>query len=117
MILASVLLGAAGQIFLKLGASSPGFAGSLGSGSLFTVVLRVVSTPGIVIGLVLYGISTLMWLGILARTNLSYAYPFISIGFVVTTLFGWWFLHETISLQQLLGIALIIGGVVLMAGS
>lgn len=117
MILASVLLGAGGQIFLKLGASSPGFAGTLGSGNLLALALRIVSTPGIVIGLVLYGISTLLWLGILARTELSFAYPFISIGFVVTTLFGWWALDESVTIYRLLGVSLIILGVVLVARS
>lgn len=117
MILVSVLLGAGGQICLKLGASSPGFAGTLGSGNFLALALRIISTPGIVIGLVLYGISTLMWLGILARAELSFAYPFISIGFVVTTLFGWWVLDESVTIYRLLGVCLIILGVVLVARS
>lgn len=117
IILASVLLGAAGQIALKLGAATPAFAASINSGNLPAIIGRIILTPGIVIGLTLYGVSTLLWLAVLARTELSYAYPFISIGFIVTTLFGWWALNESISLVRLAGVALIIAGVILVARS
>jgi len=112
-----VLLGAAGQILLKLGASNPALAGSLGSGDWPGFVMRALMTPKVVLGLALYAGSTILWLVVLARTELSYAYPFISLGFLITTLFGWLALGEAVSAYRLAGVALIISGVILVARS
>ncbi len=116
-ILICVLLGAAGQILLKLGASNPALAGSLGNGDFPGFVIRALLTPKVVLGLMLYAASTVLWLVILARSELSYAYPFISIGFVVTMLFGWMALGEAMSVYRVAGVALIITGVILVARS
>lgn len=117
MILLCVLLGAAGQIAFKVGASSPALGAMLGAGRWTEFLLRVLFSPLVLVGLTLYGISTLMWLAILSRSDLSYAYPFISIGFLVTTAFGWLALGEHLSVARLAGVILIISGVVLVARS
>lgn len=117
LILTSVLLGAAGQIAFKLGASNPALAGQLNVGNWQGFFLRAALSPGILLGLTLYGLSTLLWLMMLARSELSYAYPFISIGFVVTLLYGWLALGEAISLTRVVGVALIIAGVVAVSRS
>jgi drug/metabolite transporter (DMT)-like permease len=111
LILTCVLLGAAGQIAFKVGASSPALAGVLSGGNWQGFFLRAALSPGILLGLVLYAASTLLWLLILARAELSYAYPFISIGFVVTLLYGWLALGEAVSMTRLAGVILIIAGV------
>jgi multidrug transporter EmrE-like cation transporter len=115
LILCSVLLGAAGQILLKLGASSPAMVSQLGSGNAGGFVLRAATSPLVVLGLAVYGVSTILWLMVLARTPISYAYPFISIGFIVTALYGWQFLGENLSLARAGGIGLIILGVFLVS--
>lgn len=118
LILVCVLLGAAGQITLKLGASSPALAGILESGgSRINFVIRALLTPKILFGLTLYAISTMLWLQILARTPLSFAYPFISVGFIVTALFGWLALGETMSAYRVAGVMLIVTGLFLIARS
>ena len=116
-ILLCVLLSAAGQIALKLGASSPALSALLGSGNFQGFVVRALLSPMVFVGLLLYAASTVLWLFILARSELSYAYPFVSIGFVITTLYGWQFLGESLSAGRVGGVVLIVAGVILVARS
>jgi multidrug transporter EmrE-like cation transporter len=113
LILVSVAMSAVAQIAFKLGVSSPPtpeMRGILGP-------LAMLLAPGVLIGLALYGFGTLLWLTALGRVELSQAYPFVGIGFALTTLAGWWLFGDHISLQRLAGIALVVGGIVLVARS
>src|SRR5262245_52697347 len=109
-ILVSVALSAGAQVALKFGVLSstgqPG--GSLGP-------LTVLLSPGVFIGLALYGVGTLVWLMALREVQLSQAYPFVGLGFVLTTLAGWWLFGDALSPQRLLGIAMVVGGIVIVA--
>jgi multidrug transporter EmrE-like cation transporter len=112
LILMSVTISALAQVALKLGLSSHGAEGAEAAGLMGAIV-----TPGVLIGLALYGGGTLLWLTALGRVELSQAYPFVGVGFVFTTLAGWLLFGDYISLYRLAGIALIIGGIVLVARS
>jgi drug/metabolite transporter (DMT)-like permease len=114
-IVVCVLLGAAGQILLKTGASNPALVAQLNAGNVAGFGLRALSSPWILGGFLLYGASAAFWLVILARTQISYAYPFISLGFIVTTLYGWQFLGEHLSAMRAGGVALIMLGVLLVS--
>jgi multidrug transporter EmrE-like cation transporter len=110
-IIASVTLSAVAQIAFKFGVSSAaGQAGRLSLGALSALL-----TPGVIIGLALYGVGTLLWLTALERVELSQAYPFVGIGFALTTLAGWWLFGDSLSTLRLVGIALVVGGIVLVA--
>ncbi len=76
------------QVSFKFGVSSSSVRGSLVSGSLIEAVLAFSRNPGIIGGLALYGVGTLLWLNVLARTELSQAYPFVGLGFVITAVLG-----------------------------
>jgi multidrug transporter EmrE-like cation transporter len=116
-IIGCVLLTAAGQIALKLGASNPALAGLLEAGNLTAFAARALSAPVILAGLLLYALSTILWLFILARADLSYAYPFVSLGFVLTAVFGRYALQEPLTMPRIAGIALIVLGVIFVSRS
>jgi drug/metabolite transporter (DMT)-like permease len=116
-IIGCVLLTTAGQIALKLGASNPALAGLLENGNLAAFATRALSAPVILAGLFLYALSTVLWLFILARAELSFAYPFVSLGFVLTAFFGRYALHEPLTMARVAGIALIVLGVIFVSRS
>lgn len=116
-IIVCVLLTTAGQIALKLGASNPALVGLLDAGNLSVYAARAAISPMIIIGLLLYALSTVLWLLILARADLSYAYPFVSMGFVLTALYGRFALHEALTAPRIAGIALIVLGVFFVSRS
>ena len=78
---------------------------------------RALVAPMVIVGLGLYAASTLLWLLVLAKLDVSYAYPFVSLGFVFTALYGYFAMDEPMVLARIAGISLIVVGVVLVARS
>lgn len=115
-ILISVLAGAVGQIMLKRGMSSMGpltFAFS----ELGSMLWRIGTNPFVVGGLAIYVSGTLFWLMALSRVELSYAYPFASLSYVVMLIASWLLFREEISVMRLAGTLVIGLGVLLISRS
>jgi drug/metabolite transporter (DMT)-like permease len=114
-ILGSVLLGVAGQLVLKAGVSSLGPI-ALGDSRLVATIRRVLLQPWIVTGFALYGLGMLFWLVALSQVELGYAYPFISLSYVLILIASWAFFGEELSGMKLFGVASICLGVIVIAG-
>lgn len=67
-----------------------------------------------VAGAVLLGLGLLVWLLVLQRLEVGVAYPMLSLNFVLITLVARFVFHESIDRRHWLGVALVIGGVVLL---
>ena len=115
VILGSVTLNALAQVFLKLGMGTAELPVQWTAGEAFRMVLWAALNPWIVAGLTIYALSILIWMYVLAYNEVSYAYPFLSIGFVLVTMMGWWIFDDSLSLQRILGISLICLGVVMVS--
>ena len=102
LILMSVASGVAGQTFLKLGLTRAGGDGS--SDTLFSLIGLILRSPMVIGGLVLYGLGALAWIAVLRRMDLSYAYPFLALNFVLIALVSWLVLGETIQPMRWVGI-------------
>jgi drug/metabolite transporter (DMT)-like permease len=113
-ILGTVCLSAVAQVALKIGTRS--LSSSAGKG-LPEVILSVASSPFIWLGLGIYGASVLAWLWVLSKTDVSVAYPFVGISFVLTAVMGAVLLHENVSPLRIAGTALVIFGCILIAKS
>ena len=109
IILISVLLGAGGQIAFKYGAMRIPDTGSL--------LTKAIAAWPISAGLALYGVSTLLWIYALRSVELSYAYPLISLGYILVFIASYFLFHEPIGPLRLGGLVLILGGIVLVARS
>jgi multidrug transporter EmrE-like cation transporter len=113
LVLASVLLSAGSQVLLKIGMTSPAVQTALAGGGPALKAAQVVGTsPFVVIGLVCFGLSALLWLLVLSRIPLSSAYPMVSLGIVITVLAGRFWFDEPISFLKAVGVAFIVAGVV-----
>ena len=114
LILASVGLGAVAQVLMKLGMTAAPMREALATGAAAPVVLAVLTSPGVMGGLFLYGIATVLWLGVLSRVELSQAFPFVGLSFVLAAVLGYFVFAEAVSAMRVAGIALIVAGVVLV---
>lgn len=113
LILTGVLLNAAAQIALKHGMRTIGvFAFSLEN--MVPIGLRVGGNPFVLIGLGCYVVSVVVWLLVLSRVDVSYAYPMLSVGYIVAALAGKAFFGEPVDLVRWMGIATICIGVYLI---
>jgi drug/metabolite transporter (DMT)-like permease len=115
-ILVSVLTGAAGQVLLKKGMGNMG-AITLSMNGLSGTLWRIATNPYVVIGLAIYVCGTLFWLAALSRVDLSYAYPFASLSYVVMLTASWLLFNENITPVRLLGTVVVGLGVLLISQS
>ena len=116
LVAVAVLLGTAGQILLKAGTNAIGhFEFTLSN--VLPVGLRVALEPRIMGGVTCYAVGMVVWIMALSRTDVSVAYPMLSVGFALNALLAWWLLGEGVNAQRLAGIAVIMLGVWLVARS
>jgi drug/metabolite transporter (DMT)-like permease len=114
LILFSVLLAAGAQLTLKHGMNQ--VADSSGALKLSAASIKdVVTTPAVWGGLLLFGLSAVVWLSVLSRTSLSFAYPFASLTYVLILLADKFVLNETIPGLRWAGVFFIMLGIVLVA--
>jgi multidrug transporter EmrE-like cation transporter len=115
LILTSVLLAGFAQITLKIGVNRVTDANG-GALQLSGDSLKALLTSWIVwTGLVVFGLSAVVWLFALSRVSLSFAYPFAALGYVLIVTFSILVLHETVPPLRWLGVACIVIGIVLVA--
>lgn len=116
LILAGVLLNAAAQALLKKGMLTVGYF-EFSLANFVPVAWRVGTNAFIIAGLSCYVISVGIWMMVLSRVDVSFAYPFLSVGYVVVAVVGYYYFNETIDMNRLFGIALICLGVVFLSRS
>jgi multidrug transporter EmrE-like cation transporter len=114
-IISGVILNACAQLLLKAGTNAIGGAIHLTMSNWFQTFVKVVTQLPILGGLACYAISLVVWIIGLSRTDVTIAYPMLSLGYVVSAFGAWMFLGEAVSPQRLAAIGVIVIGVVLLA--
>lgn len=116
MILLSVGLAAVAQLALKEGMNQVNAELTPAKFSLNGDSLRVlVAQPFVWGGLLLFGISAIVWLVVLSRASLSFAYPFAALTYVMILLFDHFVLDENVPALRWAGVAFIATGIVLIS--
>ena len=116
LILFTVLTNFGSQVLLKHGMTTiAGF--ELNGQGLLKAAPSIIFNFHVIAGLVVMIISMASHLIVLSRVEISYAYPFLGLSFVLITLWGYFVLSEDINIYRILGVALICSGVALVAKS
>ena len=115
LVVASVMCSAVAQLALKKGMTGVVFPSGSGFEAMVSAVITVLLNGWIIVGFALYGLGALVWLLVLARLDVSLAYPFVALGFVVTAAQGVALLGEPLTAAKVVGIALVTAGVVVLA--
>jgi multidrug transporter EmrE-like cation transporter len=116
MILFTVTTNAVAQLLLKRGMTGIGDLSAAGGGIIGTA-FTVLFNPYVFAGLCTFVISMASHLFVLSRVQLSYAYPFLSLAYVIVAVGSWYLFSEDIGLWRVLGIGLIILGTIFIAQS
>lgn len=116
IILFTVLTNAIAQIFLKTGMARLGEI-SLTERSILSTTFGVVFSPYVFVGLCIFVISMISHLYALSRVDVSFAYPFLSLAYVVVLTYAYFFLHEDVNLYRVAGVSLICVGTLFVAQS
>jgi multidrug transporter EmrE-like cation transporter len=113
LILTGVLLNAVAQVALKLGMRGIGHF-DFQPGNIVPIAMAAAINPYILTGLACYVVSVVIWLLVLSRVEVSYAYPLLSVGYIVVALAGQFIFHENMDLTRWAGVVLICLGVLLI---
>lgn len=116
LLLATVSLNVFGQLMMKKGMSSVGVISGEVS-VMANTLMRAFLNPYVVAGVAAYGFSSIFWLVLLSRVDLSYAYPALSLGYVLVTLVSAFVLGEQVSALRWSGVFVICLGVIIISRS
>lgn len=114
LILLGVLLNAGAQLLLKAGMSHIGHF-SFTMANALPIGFKAFTNFYILSGLLSYVISVLVWMMVLSRVQVSYAYPMLSIGYIVNAVAAYFLFGEALTLSRIIGITVIVIGVFLIA--
>jgi multidrug transporter EmrE-like cation transporter len=120
-ILFTVLTNAAAQLLLKQGMMhlTPVSFGPLSfdGGSIIGKIGMTLLNPWVIAGLFTFVISMASHLFVLSKVELSFAYPFLSLAYILVAVAAWTLFNEDLNTLRIAGIALICVGTVLIAQS
>ena len=114
LLLIGILLNAGAQLLIKLGMNHIGEF-SFNAANIVPIGWKVITNFPILGGLTCYVISVVLWMLVLSRVQVSFAYPMLSIGYIVNALAAYYWFGENLTLTRITGIAVIMIGVVLIA--
>jgi drug/metabolite transporter (DMT)-like permease len=118
LILFTVATNAAAQIMLKKGMLSFGaLTAPAGVGGLVGTVFSVVFSPWVFAGLCMFVVSMASHLVVLSRVELSFAYPFLSLAYVIVAAYAFFVFGEDVGAARIAGIVLIMAGTVFISVS
>jgi len=100
VVLVACVIGASGGLFFKMGSAKLSFN-----------LKSIIYNKKLLIGVIAYGISTIMFIPALKYGELSVLYPFAATAYIWVALFSKWFLKEEINSWKWIGIAIILIGV------
>jgi len=111
LVLFSVIAASSGQLILKHGMQLATARAHRSGGSL---VIAAVTSPWVLLGLMVFAISAVVWLAALSRVPLSLAYPFNALGYLVILTASILVLHERANLWTWGGTALVVSGLIIV---
>lgn len=109
-LLSVVVAMSAGQILFKLAAQKVGpLSMNLDS------ALRVVFNPYLILGIFIYGVTTVLWVVMLTSADLSRSYPFVALSMIIVPLAGIVLFNEPLTPSLIIGGLLVVAGVVVIS--
>lgn len=98
-----VIFLSAGQVLFKLAA--------LELPQLNALNIQSILTPKLVAALFVYGCATIMWLFVLRTVPLRLAYPFAALAFIAVPIMSFFWVHEPLRTNTIIGAVIILFGV------
>lgn len=106
----TILFTVYGQLILKWQVSHAG-ALPAGSGEKLAFLFGLFLNPWIVSGFLSAFLASLCWMAAMTKFNLSHAYPFMGLSFVLVLIGSGIFFGESVTLLKIAGTALIVVGI------
>lgn len=111
-IILTILLTVYGQIVIKWQVNNAGeFPTATMDKLLF--ILRLLLNPWVISSFAAAFLASLTWMAALTKFSLSFAYPFMSLAFVLVMILSAIFFYEPITIAKAVGMGLIVAGIII----
>lgn len=114
IILLSILMSSTAHIFLKKGMMTHALTATKPHG-LTNLVWTIGTNTWVLGGMFLHVSALIVWLWALSKVDISFAYPFLALGYVLVSTMAWFWLGEELSPTRCLGIGIVIIGIFVLA--
>ena len=105
-----IFLSAIAQIILKMG------LGNLNTqNGAINFLVKALTSPGVIFGLGLYGLGAMLWLIVLSKEDVSFAFPLVSFAYVIAIVLSAVILKENVTLPRIIGSIIIMTGIAIIA--
>jgi multidrug transporter EmrE-like cation transporter len=112
-LLLAISFGVASQLIIKWKMSSFSFNDYETITDKFIFALGMLLNPYIILSLCLTLLAGLTWMVAMTKFEISYAYPFTTLGFVFVFIFSVLFFNETVNIYKIVGLCFIILGIII----
>lgn len=116
LIFFSIILNTLAQIMLKIGVNKI-VCSNFDDKKVLENLYNMLLSPYVICSLLVYTFSMTVWLLVLSKVEVSFAYPLTSLGYILTAAIGYIFLQEEVNLIRVIGIIIIIIGVYFVSNS
>jgi len=99
---------ASGQLLFK-------FASRSLTGNVARDLIGLAFNPWFIGAMALYGFASFFWVIAVSKTDISRAYPFMALGFVIVPIIGHFVLNESLNVPFFIGTGLIIAGIAVIS--
>ena len=110
-----LLLGVIGQALVKIGANKINY--NISSSTIKFYCVNIISNINLIIGLIFYVFSMILYIYILSKMEFSKAAPIMSLSYVFALIVGNFYFDESINFIRIMGVFLIITGVIFISRS
>lgn len=114
IILTSILMSSTAHIFLKKGMMTHAL-NDIKSDGVIGLVWAVGTNPWVLGGMFLHVSALVVWLWALSKVDISFAYPFLALGYVLVSAMAWLWLGEELNHMRVIGMVIIIFGILVLA--
>ena len=112
-ILLAISFGVASQLIIKYKMSAFNFDDYETMMDKFIFAFSMLLNPYIILSLVFTLLAGVTWMIAMTKFEISYAYPFTTLGLVFVFIFSVVFFNETINIYKVIGVSFIIIGIII----
>ncbi len=114
LLVVSISLAVVGQMLMKAGMMT---IGKFPVSQLLSMLFTIIFNPFVFAGVACFGVSSIFWLVVLSRFELSMVYPLVSLGYIAVALLSSIFFNESVTIVRWIGIITICVGVFFISRS
>ncbi|NOQ17300.1 MAG: EamA family transporter [Methyloprofundus sp.] len=114
-ILLSILFAVGSQLIIKWQMSHHSLDGYSGWYDKFIFAITMLIHPYIMLAIIFNLLGGLAWMIAMTKFDISYAYPYTTLGFVLILIFSSLLFNEAITIYKIIGMLLIVSGILVVS--